>query len=61
MGNGFSSLHKAVQENDLSALCFELQSNSSQINEQEDEVMAQNGMSYERRLHLTHGCVRRTS
>lgn len=41
MGNGFSSLHKAVEQNDLSALCIEIQSNSSQINDQEDEVMSQ--------------------
>ena len=37
MGNGFSPLHKAVAQNDLSGLCVALQQNSSVINDREDE------------------------
>ena len=39
MGNGFSPLHKAVDQNDIGALRLEIQRHGSLIDQQEDEVM----------------------
>ena len=39
MGNGFSPLHKAVDQNDIGALRLEIQRHGSCIDQQEDEVM----------------------
>ena len=37
MGNGFSPLHKAVAQNNLSGLCVSLQQHSNLIDAQEDD------------------------